>query len=220
MQNKGAIRLFAILLALACVYYMLFTYVTSKVERQASAYATKYTQRPDVEAAAEKFAGQDPAKKLFYLDSIAAIQTDNYLDSVKKKVVYSIGITKFTYEDCKEQEINLGLDLRGGMNVTLQISEGDIIRQMSNYSPDKVFNQALADAQQQFGRSEKDFVTLFGENYKRLDPAAHLASNFQTIELKGKIDFHSSDETVLAFIRERVAEAIETSEKTLRSRID
>ena len=220
MQNKGAIRLFAILLAVACVYYMLFTYVTTKVERQASDFAAKYVQRPDIQAAALKFAGSDPSKKLFYQDSVAGIQTDYFLDSVKKKVVYNIGLTKFTYEDCKEREINLGLDLRGGMNVTLQISEADIIRQMSNFSTDKVFNQAINEAQKQVGKSEKDFVTLFGENYKRLDPEARLASNFQTQELKGKIDFHTTDEKVLSFIREQLAAAIETSEKTLRSRID
>src|ERR1035437_10265214 len=106
------------------------------------------------------------------------------------------------------------------MNVTLEISVADIIRQVSSNSPDKTFNQALAEAQKQLGKSDKDFVTLFGENYKRLDPNARLAGNFQTIELKGKIDYKSSDENVLSYIKDRVQEAIETSEKTLRARID
>ena len=220
MQNKGAIRLFAILLAIACVYYMLFTYVTSGVEKKAKHYAQNYVERSDVKEAANKYAGADPTKAPFYLDSVATVREESYLDSIKKKPVYNIGITKFTYEDCKEQELNLGLDLRGGMNVTLELSVADIIRQMSNDSPDKTFNLALAETQKQLGKSNKDFVTLFGENYKKIDPNAHLAANFQTIELKGKIDYNSTDEKVLSFIKDRVSEAIETSEKTLRARID
>lgn len=220
MQNKGAIRLFAILLALACIYYLLFTYITRGVENEAKQYARQYVDRADVIAAAKTYAGSDPVKVPYFIDSVFTAREESYLDSIKKKPVYNIGITKFTYEACKEQEINLGLDLRGGMNVTLEISVADIIRQMSNNSPDKTFNQALAEAQKQMGKSDKNFVTLFGENFKRIDPNAHLAANFQTIELKGKIDYNSSDEKVLAFIQDRVQEAIETSEKTLRARID
>lgn len=220
MQNKGAIRLFAILLAIACVYYLLFTYITTGIEKEAKQFAQQYIDKAEVKNLAKTYAAGDDTKIPFYLDSVKMAREDNYLDSIKKMPVYNIGITKFTYEACKEQEINLGLDLRGGMNVTLEISVADIIRQMSNYSPDKTFNQALTDAQKQMGKSAKDFVTLFGENFKRLDPNAHLAANFQTIELKGKLDYNSSDEKVLGFIRERVREAIETSEKTLRARID
>ncbi len=220
MQNKGAIRLFAILLALACVYYLLFTYVTNGVEKDAKVFAQQYVDRSDIVKMAKARAGSDETKVRFILDSLFTAHENLYLDSLKKKPVYNIGITRFTYEDCKEHEINLGLDLRGGMNVTLEISVADIIRQMSNNSPDKTFNQALSDAQKQLGKSDKDFVTLFGENFKKIDPNARLAGNFQTIELKGKIDYNSSDEKVLSFIKERVQEAIETSEKTLRARID
>jgi SecD/SecF fusion protein len=220
MQNKGAIRLFAILLAIACVYYLLFTYVTGGVEKDAKLYAQSYRDRPDVVKLAKSRSGNDETRVSFFLDSVFSLRENQYLDSLKKKQVYNIGITKFTYEDCKEHEINLGLDLRGGMNVTLEISVADIIRQMSNNSPDKTFNLALALTQKQLSKSDKDFVSLFGENFRKIDPNARLAANFQTIELKGKIDYNSSDEKVLAFIKDRVQEAIETSEKTLRARID
>jgi SecD/SecF fusion protein len=220
MQNKGAIRLFAILLAMACIYYLLFSYITSGIEKEAKQYAQQYASRTDIINAAKTYAGTDETKIPYFLDSVKLSREDSYLDSMKKKPVYNIGITKFTYEACKEQEINLGLDLRGGMNVTLEISVADIIRQMSNNSPDKTFNQALINAQKQIGKSNKNFVTLFGENFKQIDPNARLAANFQTIELKGKIDYNSSDDKVLSFIQDRVQEAIETSEKTLRARID
>ena len=220
MQNKGAIRLFAILLTIACIYYLLFTYVTTGVEKEAKQNAQEYVDRTSVINAAKVYSAGDETKRLFYVDSIYGLREARYLDSLKRLPVYNIGITKFTYEDCKEQEINLGLDLRGGMNVTLEISVADIIRQMSNNSQDKTFNQALVDAQKQVGKSAKNFVTLFGENFKRLDPNARIAANFQTIELKGKIDYSTSDEKMLAFIQDRVQEAIETSEKTLRARID
>lgn len=220
MQNKGAIRLFAILMALACVYYLLFTYITYGVENDAKQHAQQYADRTAIINAAKLFGGNNEALVREFIDSVKVSQEEAYLDSIKKKPVYNIGITKFTYEACKEQELNLGLDLRGGMNVTLEISVDEIIRQMSNNSPDKTFNKALVEAQKQMGKSNKDFITLFGENFKAIDPNARLAANFQTIELKGKIDYNSSDEKVLAFIRDRVKEAIETSEKTLRARID
>lgn len=220
MQNKGAIRLFAILLAIACIYYLSFTLVTTSAETKAKEAAEQYINRSDIAAAANTYAQGNEARKNHFIDSLSTFANDRYIDSIKKTPIYNLGITKFTYEDCKEQEINLGLDLRGGMNVTLEVSVADIIRQMSNNSPDKTFNQAINDALALHGKSDKDFVTLFGEAFKKADPNAKLAANFQTIELKGKIDYNSSDAAVLSFISERVNEAIETTEKTLRARID
>src|SRR6185312_8943744 len=138
MQNKGVIRLFAILLALACVYYFSFTYFAWKVENEAKDYVAAYAQRPNVLKAAEKFAKGDTVKKRFYLDSIQLRTSDVYLDSVKAVPVYPV--FGFTYEECKEKSINLGLDLRGGMNVTFEISEADIISKLSDNNPDPGFN--------------------------------------------------------------------------------
>jgi SecD/SecF fusion protein len=219
MQNKGAIRLFAILLALACAYYLMFTWVAAGIEKDADLYARDYVALPAVQEAAKK-AGDDKAKQDAYLDSLLSAKRTGYLDSLRKKPVYDMFITQYTYDEVKDRKLNLGLDLKGGMNVTLEVAVSDIIRSLSNNSNDPAFNTALAKAKELQRTSAKDFVTLFGEEYKKANPNARLASNFQTIELKDKIDFNTSDEEVLKFLRERVEEAIETSENTLRTRID
>ncbi|MEO6882691.1 MAG: protein translocase subunit SecDF [Bacteroidia bacterium] len=220
MQNKGAIRFFAILLAITCAYYLTFTYVTNKVEKAAKQYGQDYSQKPAVVKSAKDFAGNDAAKESFYLDSISLERQNFYLDSIKNQPVYDILINKFTYEDCKERAINLGLDLRGGMNITLEISEPDIIRSLSNNNTDIGFNKAIADAELQQKTSTKDFVTLFGEAFKQDNPNAHLSAYFQTIELKNKISYNTSDDDVIKFLRSSVNEAIATSKETLRARID
>lgn len=219
MRNKGAIRLFAILLALACAYYLMFTWVAAGIEKDAEAYAQNYISMTSVVDASKKVS-EKPADQKAYLDSVHASKRNFYLDSLKKKPVYNLFITDYTYEDVKKRQLNLGLDLKGGMNVTLEVSVMDIIRGLSNNSNDPTFTQALARAQELQKTSSKDFVTLFGEEFKKINPNAKLALNFQTIELKGKIDFNTSDEEVLKFLHDRVEEAIETSENTLRARID
>ncbi len=218
MQNKGIIRLFAILLALACIYYFSFTYFSVKTENEAKVFAKDYAGRPSVIDSAKKYARNDTVKQRFFLDSIQLRENDAYMDSIKGKPVYPV--FDFTYEDCKERSINLGLDLRGGMNVTLEISEADIIRKMSNNNNDPIFNKALNIAQQRHMVSTKDFVDLFGEAFKELNPDGKLASYFQTIELRDYIKYNSTNDEVLTFIKGRVEDAIATAEKTLRVRID
>ena len=219
MQNKGAIRLFAILLALACAYYLMFTWVAAGIENDATAYADSYVQTKTVTDAAEK-AYSTPGDRKTYSDSIHSMKRNEYLDSLKKRPVYDLFIAQYTYEDVTKRQLNLGLDLKGGMNVTLEVSVADIIRSLSNNSNDPAFVKALADAQQLQKSSTKDFVTLFGEQYLKNNPNGKLALNFQTIELKGKVDFNTSNEDVLKFLHERVEESIETAENTLRARID
>lgn len=211
MQNKGAIRLFAILLALACAYYLMFTWVAHSVEKDAEAHAQAYV---DSVKAKNAIGSED------YLDSLFGFKRNEYLESYKKRPVYDLGLTQYTYEDVTKRQLNLGLDLKGGMNVTLEVSVADIIRSLSNNSNDPAFVNAIAKAQELQKTSTKDFVTLFGEEYMKNNPNGKLAINFQTIELKGKIDFNTSNEDVLKFLHERVQESIETAENTLRARID
>lgn len=219
MQNKGAIRLFTILMALACAYYLMFTVVASGIEKDAETYAQKYIESKGVQLAAKEESSSATQEKM-YIDSVHASKRNFYLDSLKKKTVYNLFVTQYTYEEVSKRQLNLGLDLKGGMNVTLEVSVPDIIRSLSNNSNDPAFTQALINAKQLQKTSTKDFVTLFGEEYRKINPNAKLALNFQTIELKGKIDFNTPDEKVLSFLRERVEEAIITSENTLRTRID
>ena len=219
MQNKGAIRLFAILLTIACAYYLMFTYVANGITKDSETFASDYISQPKVIADATKATKTEPEKNT-YLDSVKNYKKNDYLESLKKKVVYNLFITSYTYDDVKKRQLNLGLDLKGGMNVTLEISVADIIRQLSNNSNDPAFNQALVKANERQKTDPRDYVTLFGEEFHKLSSNAKLAINFQTIELKGKIDFNTSDEDVLKFIRDRVEDAISTSENTLRARID
>ncbi len=221
MQNKGAIKIFAVLLALACIFYLSFTWVTKGVESDAMEYADNIVNSAKAKMAAKEFAKGNPSKELSYVDSLKSRIADRYLDSMKKQSVYDILIAEYTYEECKKNEINLGLDLRGGMNVTLEVSVIDIIKNLSNNSADVAFNTSLNEAQKNLGvNNNDDFITAFEKTYKRNNPNGRLAPLFQSIENKSKISYNSSNEEVIKFIKERVAEAIGNAEKTFRSRID
>ncbi len=218
MQNKGIIRLFAILLALACVYYFSFTYFSWKVENEAKEYAQNYVLRPNVIKAAETFAKGDTTVKRFFIDSTQVRANDVYLDSVKAVPVYPI--FGFNYEECKEKSINLGLDLRGGMNVTLEISQADIIQRLSDNNLDPVFNQAIKAASADHMHSTRDFVDLFNDEFLKLNPNGRLASYFTTPELRDFVKPSSTNDEVLTLIKSRASDAIATAQQTLRSRID
>lgn len=221
MQNRGAITTFAALLALACIFYLSFTWVARGVEKDAAAYADSYIENPFVKKAAADYAHGDAALERSYLDDVKNTRMDAYLDSMKTVTVYDIFITKYTYDEVKQKEINLGLDLRGGMNVTLEVSVADIIKNLANNNPDADFNKAIAETQKNQGvGNNKDFVSLFAETYKRISPAGRLAPLFQTIENKGKIEYNDNNDKVISFIRQRVDEAVNNSETTFRSRID
>jgi SecD/SecF fusion protein len=218
MQNKGVIRLFAILLGLACIYYFSFTYFSVQTEDAGKEFAQQFANRPGVLDAAKKFAQGDTVKQRFYLDSVQLHANDQYMDSIKGKAIYPI--LDFTYEDCKERSINLGLDLRGGMNVTLEISEADIIKKMSDNNNDPTFNKALAAAQEKHMVSTRSFVDLFADAFQQLAPGGKLATYFQTIELRDVIPYSATNDQVISVIKDRVQDAITTAEKTLRVRID
>ncbi|HSM47852.1 MAG TPA: hypothetical protein VK872_08570, partial [Draconibacterium sp.] len=192
MQNKGAILTFAILLAAVCIYQLAFTWKAKQIEKDAIEYAQG-----------------NPDKEFQYLDSISG------------EVVYNfLGLKKFTFKEVKELEMNLGLDLKGGMNVTLEISVIDLIKAMADYNNDSTFNAALVRATELQKNSQKDFVTLFGEAYDQIDPNAKMASVFNTMELRDRINFNSSNSEVLDVIREETDGAIDNSFNILRTRID
>jgi len=221
MQNKGAIRFFAILLALACLFYLSFSWITRKIEGDSKANAELViNSAPMVELAKKHSNGNAELEKAF-LDSVFKKTDRNYLDSVSKLPVdFPLYGYIFTYENCKDHEINLGLDLKGGMNVTLEVSVADIIRNMSAKPDDAKLNLAIAKARVRETKEKMHLAELFAEELKAIDPGVSLSSYFRTIELKGKIDFNTPDDAVIALIKERVDEAIATSEKTLRARID
>lgn len=191
MQSKGAIKLLAIVLALVCLYQLSFTLVTRSVENKA-----------------KEFSKGDEAREKAYLDSMAS------------RGVYNLGIKDYTYMECKEREINLGLDLKGGMNVTMEVSVVDLIRSMANYSTDPTFTKAIARAEEMQKNSQENFVTLFGKAFAEADPNAKLAAIFTTVDLQGKINFNSTNDQVLKVIDDEAKSAISRSYNILRTRID
>ena len=153
---------------------------------------------------AKEYAAGDDVKEYQYLDSIAA-----------KKVWFG-----YTLKECREKEINLGLDLKGGMNVTMEVSVPDILDALSGHNETPNYKEAMARARQKQKSSGTDFVTLFIESYKEVDPDGQLASIFSTFELKDKITLTSTNEEVERVIREEVDGAIQNSFNVLRTRID
>ena len=191
MQNKGALKFLAIALAIACAYQLSFTFVTRHIEKKAAEYA----------------AGD-------------AVKEQNYIDSIKSQTVYNLGFVKFNYKQCKDKEINLGLDLRGGMNVMLEISVEDVVRALSNDSKDPAFNQALKDASEAQKNSTSDYITLFAQAYDKVSNGGRLSYIFNTPELREQITPNSSNADVIKVLREQANGAIENSFNVLRSRID
>ncbi|MEP7129083.1 MAG: protein translocase subunit SecD, partial [Chitinophagales bacterium] len=191
MQNKGAVRLFTILLALVCLYQLSFTLITKNVESNA-----------------KDFAKGDSLKEL------------RYLDSMKNEPVYPLLVKDYSYQECKEREINLGLDLKGGMNVTLEIAQGDIVKALSNFSTDPNFSKAIESATAKERNSQESFVNLFGKEYNRLAPNDKLAAIFSTVELQSKITYKSTNDEVLKVINDEVNGAVDQSYNIIKTRID
>ena len=183
MQNKGFVKVFAVLLTLVCMFYLSFSFVTRHYNSKAAEYA-----------------GGDPVKESSYLDSLST-----------QKVWLG-----YTLKECREMEISLGLDLKGGMNVVL----ADVIRSLSNNNQDENFNKALDLAYENQAASQKDFIDLFAEEYKKLDNGARLSAIFSTFELKDKITPQSSDAQVIAVLKDELQSAIDNSFNVLRTRID
>ena len=153
---------------------------------------------------ADEYSQGDPQKKYYFLDSIS-----------NEKVWMG-----YTYKKCREKEINLGLDLKGGMNVTMEVSVPDVLNALSGYNTSDNFTQAMAMAKEKQKTSQTDFITLFVQSYKEIDPNAQLAAVFSTFELKDKVTTNSTNDEVEKVIREEVEGAINNSFNVLRTRID
>ena len=184
MQNKGFVKVFALLLTLACAFYLSFSFVTRHHM---------------------KLAEQDPK-------GVA-----HYLDSMQNEKVW-LGV--YSLKDCREMEIGLGLDLKGGMNVILEVSVPDVVKTLADNKPDEAFNAAVAEAAKQQITSQEDFITLFVREYKKQAPEGKLAEIFATQQLKDKVNTRSTDAEVEAALREEVKAAVENSYNVLRTRID
>ena len=191
MQNKTAIIILAIALALVSIYQLSFTGATSKVRQDA-----------------KKYAQGDLVKQTYYLDSISSLPKEDW------------SFLGYTFKEVQKRELNLGLDLKGGMNVILEVSVEDILKALSNYSTDKTFTSAIARAKELSKESQADFLTLFGRAFQEIDPNAKMAAVFNTVDLRDKINFNSSNEDVLDVLDDEVTTSITNAFNILRTRID
>ena len=196
MQSKGFIKLVAILLAIACVYQLTFSLKTRSVEKDAVEYAAAF-----------------PAEEQVAMEQY-------YLDSIQNKVVYNIGLAQFTYKQCKEKEINLGLDLKGGMNVMLEIQVEDVVKSLAGDSKnDPAFVAAIDSAAQALKEGTNDYIGAFAEAYAKASNGGKLVDIFLSPDRKD-ITPGMSDDEVVKVLRQETEDAISASFNIIRSRID
>lgn len=212
MQSKGAIRLLAILIALASVYQLSFTWATKHQESKARAYANNAVE---LEQTLPSFQSVSDLDKAFYLDSLQRVKERFYIDSITAEKVF-LG---FTYKEIKEKEINLGLDLKGGMNVMLEVSVPELVTALSGNSTNPTFLQVMEVAKANLSPSNTDFIDLFGEAWEQEAPGQRMAQVFGTYEMRDKIKPETSNADVLKVIREESESAISNSFNVLRNRI-
>jgi len=213
MQSKGWIRLVAILLAVASLWQLSFTAVTSIQEKKAEKFAEKAAVAAQNAASFAQIPVEDQA---YYLDSIRKDQNRVYIDSISNKKVYLWN----TYKDCKTKEINLGLDLKGGMNVMLQVQLQDLVRALAGGNTSAEFTKALELAKERSVNSREDYISLFANAWSEVSNGQRLAQIFGTYEMKDKIKPESSDAEVISVIRDEAESAVANSFNVLRNRID
>ena len=209
MQSKGVIRTFTILILLACLWQLSYTAVTAIQNKKAAQRAEQIAQASDISGVAE-------ADRAFYLDSIRKIETRRYTDSLSGVKVY-LGQT---FKEVQNHEINLGLDLKGGMNVMLQVQLEDLVRALAGNNTTPEFQRAIALAKERSVNSQNDFISLFADTWKEVAPGTRLAQVFGTFEMRDRIKPESTDDQVVSVIKEEAESAIANSFNVLRNRID
>ena len=196
MKNRGFIVFMTAIVTLLCIYYLSFTFVSNGIKDDATAYAT------------------DQAGNIDYS------KRQNYLDSVYNVPVYNLLGAEFTYKEVQDMELNLGLDLQGGMHVTLEVSPVDIIKGLSGNNQDEALINALETARERQKTSQNTFVNLFYQAFQEENPDKKLSEFFATSANRDRISFQTDDSEVLRIIRSEVDDAIDRSFNILRTRID
>lgn len=216
MRLKGTIWFFVILFVLASVFSLSFTLCTRRVENKAQDYA--YSE--ETYRLAEKLANGDSIKKMMLVDSIARERQSQYLDSMMDVTVYNLLVKKYTYADCKQKELQLGLDLKGGMNLTIEVDDAAIIKALAAKKNDPKLDQALKNAQQRRIASNTSFVDLFVDELKKIDPNQPLVSYFLSRETSDVLNVNSTDQDVINYLKTEIQSAFDNTFIVIRKRID
>ena len=216
MQLKGLVRFFAIALILICLYQLSFTWFVRSHEKAMDEKAQAWINRfPTPE---QKYPGNKELQAI-YADSLSEVKKERLqrlLDSTKDTKL-AFGLT--TYRSAKEKELMLGLDLQGGMSVTMEVGLDGLIKSLANFTKDPVFNKALEAAVARKANSGANLITLFREEYKKLNPSGNLAPFFAT-RSNGKVKFDASDDAVANYLNEQATAAFNNTFRILRTRID
>jgi len=207
MKSKGAVRFFAIALAIVCLFQLSFTFVANYWDKKADTFATRI---------ANTLSASNPSRKNQIYDSVKL----HYTDSLSRMPVYNILVYKYNYLDVKERELNLGLDLRGGMHVTLEVAEDKLLRQLADTNSNPVFVKALAQAKEDKIKTQRNYIDLFYEDIKKADPNVQLHSFFATLSNKDHVSFTSSNEDVMKFLKDQDNVALDRTYKVITTRID
>ena len=216
MQLKGLVRFFTFALILICLYQLSFTWFVRTHEKAMDAKATAWVNKLPK---AEQVYPSDKDQQFLYNDSVADAKKVYYkrlLDSTKETKLF-FGLT--TYAAAKEKELMLGLDLQGGMSVTMEVGLDGLIKSLANYSKEPAFNTALANAVSKKANSNADLISLFTSEYKTLNPTGNLAPLFAT-RSNGKLKFDASDATVTTYLQEQAIQAFNNTYRILNTRID
>ncbi|MFZ1659870.1 MAG: protein translocase subunit SecDF, partial [Flavobacteriales bacterium] len=208
MQNKGALWVFTILLTLACLWQLSFSIFTNKLESRATAAGKAYAD--SVMSAAD---GRN-----HNVDSMELAFENRYITQHNDEVVYPI--FGYTYKECKEKEMNLGLDLKGGMAVTLEVDIPELVDNLSGNSQDPAFRTALTEARKRLTSSDKDYISLFAEEFKKIAPNGSLAAIFSSQDNAAMFPRDSNNDQIITSLRDQAQIALNNTEKILRTRID
>jgi SecD/SecF fusion protein len=216
MQLKGLVRFFTIALILICLYQLSFTWFVRSHEKAMEAKASSWIKKFPK---ADQVYPSNKEEQLLYNDSLNDIQKAYYkklLDSTKDTKL-AFGLT--TYASAKEKELMLGLDLQGGMSVTMEVGLDGLIKSLANYTKDASFNTAINNAVQKKANSRADLISLFRDEYATINPTGKLAPLFAT-RSNGKLKFDASDDAVVTYLKEQSTQAFNNTYRILRTRID
>ena len=216
MQLKGLVRFFTFALILICLYQLSFTWFVKSHEKTMESKATAWVKKLPT---AEQLYPNDKEEQLLYKDSVEDAKKaylKHLLDSTKDSKV-AFGLT--TYGQAKERELMLGLDLQGGMSVTMEVGLDGLIKSLANYSKETAFNTALANAVATKANSRADLISLFRDEYAKLNPTGKLAPLFAT-RSNGKLKFDATDDATVTYLKEQATIAFNNTYKILRTRID
>ncbi len=215
MQSKGAITFVAILIGLACVFQLSFTAATAIQERKAAKAAAQVVEEVQKTPA---FAEVSELNRAFYLDSISTVANKQYLDSIANKKVYF----NYTYKQVKEKELNLGLDLKGGMNIVLQLDLAELVRSCAREKTTEEFNKAMALAQERADQTHEDFITLFAQAWDEVAPGKRLSFDIDLDKLSGDVKNKSkaTNEEIISLLKDEAKSAIDNSYQVVERRVN